>query len=795
MVDPYDVEETLDNDVNEDMLEKIVNIGNGIRLTCQSSMLNETMGKYPLTEEGLEDEYTQYQERVEIEEFESEKKRVEDEKAAKDSMEQGGASSNKDAAINVDASEEVAKKPRTNKTSSDIWNLFHLIVHEGKRSGKCKWCGRIVPAVSSVNGTSALWAHANRCLKNPEYSEKQPKISFALKKDSTGKEVIVPTKWLFNNTAAKRAIAIMIVLDELAFSIVEKMGFWYMTKICFPPDFDCPSRRTITRECLSLYCEKKDELKKFFKEKKVRVSLTTDCWTSAQKTSYMSLTAHYIDKNWKLQDRVLCFVPVDSHKGDDLADVLEKCLREWGLLSVYCITVDNASPNDVMVRALKDCLRKWKTSVLDCQDLHMRCVAHISNLVVQDGLKLHHVSVERLRGACKFIRLSPNRIKQFKEEVGFECVWTKNICIDVPHRWNSTYKMLERAIPYEKGFVRYAKRDKAYKDAFGENPTEEDWRVVKKLKDFLKHFYVLTLKVSGTSYCTSNLFLGALCSIQLALREWKQSLDPQFVEIAKVMQEKFDKYWQDPLMMNKNIFFAVVLDPSQKMRFLEFALEKLYGEEMVPLHAAMVKSELMILFDWYKSELRIEENEIERTSKRAKVDESSSNGRRKGGGGASKAVPVPSEIDNIYAEFLEKEVDVVNEISELDLYLSTQVERRQVGKATYDVLAWWKLNEPRFPILAAMARDVLAVPMSTVASESLFSTCGRILDDFRSSLTPKMAQALVCAQDWFRSEIRSSDLFLNSKKVKAQTEDMEDEDELDSIEEAYVRELGRAALD
>jgi hypothetical protein len=49
-----------------------------------------------------------------------------------------------------------------------------------------------------------------------------------------------------------------------------------------------------------------------------------------------------------------------------------------------------------------------------------------------------------------------------------------------------------------------------------------------------------------------------------------------------------------------------------------------------------------------------------------------------------------------------------------------------------------------------MARDVLAIPITTVASESIFSTSGRILDDFRTSLTPFMLEALVCTQDWLR---------------------------------------------
>jgi hypothetical protein len=49
-----------------------------------------------------------------------------------------------------------------------------------------------------------------------------------------------------------------------------------------------------------------------------------------------------------------------------------------------------------------------------------------------------------------------------------------------------------------------------------------------------------------------------------------------------------------------------------------------------------------------------------------------------------------------------------------------------------------------------LARDVLAIPISTVASKYAFSTDRRILDDFRSSLTPFMVEALVCTQDWLR---------------------------------------------
>ncbi|CAI0394358.1 unnamed protein product [Linum tenue] len=56
-----------------------------------------------------------------------------------------------------------------------------------------------------------------------------------------------------------------------------------------------------------------------------------------------------------------------------------------------------------------------------------------------------------------------------------------------------------------------------------------------------------------------------------------------------------------------------------------------------------------------------------------------------------------------------------------------------------------------YPTISEMARDILIVPISTVASESAFSTGGRVLDSFRTSLSPEVVEALICCEDWIRS--------------------------------------------
>lgn len=95
--------------------------------------------------------------------------------------------------------------------------------------------------------------------------------------------------------------------------------------------------------------------------------------------------------------------------------------------------------------------------------------------------------------------------------------------------------------------------------------------------------------------------------------------------------------------------------------------------------------------------------------------------------------------------------------SELDIYLMERPVPRTTDRMgrEFDVLSWWKRNSLKYPVLSELVKDVLAVQISSVASESAFSTSGRILDPYRSCLTPYMIEALVCTQQWLRNNIHA----------------------------------------
>ena len=90
-----------------------------------------------------------------------------------------------------------------------------------------------------------------------------------------------------------------------------------------------------------------------------------------------------------------------------------------------------------------------------------------------------------------------------------------------------------------------------------------------------------------------------------------------------------------------------------------------------------------------------------------------------------------------------------NSIGDLELYLSTP-RSRVVDGEKFDVLKFWEGQMPVYPVLASLARDVLAIPITSVASESSFSMGGRILNKYRGTMLSKHVEVMVTAQNWSR---------------------------------------------
>ncbi|KAL4357179.1 hypothetical protein AHAS_Ahas09G0160800 [Arachis hypogaea] len=74
----------------------------------------------------------------------------------------------------------------------------------------------------------------------------------------------------------------------------------------------------------------------------------------------------------------------------------------------------------------------------------------------------------------------------------------------------------------------------------------------------------------------------------------------------------------------------------------------------------------------------------------------------------------------------------------------------------FDILGYWKNIGVKYPTLQKIARDFLAIPISTVASESAFSTGGRVIHPHRNKLDCELVEALICTQHWIHSSGKST---------------------------------------
>ena len=56
-------------------------------------------------------------------------------------------------------------------------------------------------------------------------------------------------------------------------------------------------------------------------------------------------------------------------------------------------------------------------------------------------------------------------------------------------------------------------------------------------------------------------------------------------------------------------------------------------------------------------------------------------------------------------------------MNEFEKYLADPLHPR--SSESFDILVWWKENALLYPSVASMARDILAIPITSVASESV----------------------------------------------------------------------------
>jgi hypothetical protein len=136
----------------------------------------------------------------------------------------------------------------------------------------------------------------------------------------------------------------------------------------------------------------------------------------------------------------------DSHSGEAIAKHILEVVPDFNMEGkILSITLDNALANTTAIQILTPKLQSFINGYI----IHQRCVCHIINLVVQDGIIVINKYLDNIRAAIRFMTSTPQMICKFAEYCKAQGEKPKKFGLDMKIRWNSTYLMLKKLEGYE----------------------------------------------------------------------------------------------------------------------------------------------------------------------------------------------------------------------------------------------------------------------------------------------------------------------------------------------------------
>ncbi|KAJ8749347.1 hypothetical protein K2173_018834 [Erythroxylum novogranatense] len=659
----------------------------------------------------------------------------------------------------MDLSDAVMVK--SSRLKSVVWNDFDRVKKGDTFVAICRHCKRKLSG-SSTSGTSHLRNHLIRCQRRLNHgishylSPRDKKNKDALANINIDHDLIkrnephplsvvrfeppqVKDDRINNNSnnlldqrRSRFDLARMIILHGYPLHMVEHVGFRVFVKN-LQPLFELVTSDILESDCMEIYVKEKQKVYERLDKLTGKISLSADLWAASDDSQYLCLRAHYIDEAWQSKKKILNFVSVDpSHTADIHSEVIMTCLMDWDIdRKLFSITSDSFPANDIIIHKIRERLSQNKFLFCNGQLFDIRCATNLLRLMAHDVLEALLDTLSKVRESIRYIRSSQVTQAKFDEvalKAGVDS--QKSLCLDNPSRWDSTYAMLKVAIEYRQAFALLQEEDSAYSMGL----SDLEWNRASSFTSYLKLFVEVTNVFMKSKYPTANIYFPEICDVHLQLIEWSKNSDEFISSIAVKMKSKFDDYWDK---CNLALAAAAMLDPRFKMKLIEYYYPQLFGSGSAEL------------IDEVTEYIKALYNEHSIGSPLASLDQGlpcqvgGSTGCLSGSEGESK--------DRLmgFDKFIDESSHSQGTKSDMDKYLEEPLFPRTVD---FNILNWWKVHTPRYPVLSMMARNILGIPMSKITSELAFKNGGRVLDRDWGSLQPPTVQALKCSQDWMTGE-------------------------------------------
>ncbi|PPD87282.1 hypothetical protein GOBAR_DD15767 [Gossypium barbadense] len=326
----------------------------------------------------------------------------------------------------------------------------------------------------------------------------------------------------------------------------------------------------------------------------------------------------------------------------------------------------------------------------------------ISFTLLEDGFHEMDSILSKLWKSIEYVTETTHGKLNFQEAVNQVKLQGAKSWDELSFKLESDSDILDSALRSREIFCKLEQID----DNFMLNLSKEEWDKVVTLQSCFKCFD----DIKGTQSFTANLYFPKLCNMYEEFGQLKKSNHPFVI----LMKRKFDNYWS---LCNVAFTIAAALDPRLKFRF---TCNETYDLESMMKLKRFRKVLMDVYFDYA--------NEAKNLSASSSVlDDSNS----------LTAETTKDCIVSYFSKFVSASnvKEVASQKSELDCYLE-----ETLLPSDADILGWWRINSQRFPTLAKMARDFLAIPVSV--SSPCSNVSAMTINPAYSSLDPESMEAL-----------------------------------------------------
>ena len=496
-----------------------------------------------------------------------------------------------------------------------------------------------------------------------------------------------------------------------------------------------------------------------------RFGLTSDLRTDLNNESFMSLTLHFITEDMEMTSIALECTPFEGrHTGENIAKGMNAILERHGLSEddIEGAVTDNASN---IVAGLRDFTNITR----------FPCMAHTLDLCAKhflDSTEMQAI-VKQARGEVGHFKHSSKAPVALKSMCDALNIADRTLKQDVATRWGSTNIMLQSCLPLRPALDAMS--------AVGNFPPEknlspEQWDVIECCCREPKAPTaetpvpppegILNLIASSQQFLEGEKFV-TLSFVPVIISTLKRAMDQAYDDdslpaaaragIGHIRNDFYDRFYGivldddeaefETTYMVEGVLLAAVVDPRTKTLDLLSEEDKERAKTALDRRMKGRKEELRIAAAGAATSASpSSDTPASRGTESAGVQKEASGRnflqriRQQREAEISSAMPRPPASAQ-ETSVKRQEIEKVQRETEMIGFLDTAMEPALA--IDENPLKWWARNAHKYPLIANVARNVLAVPASSGPSERVFSQSGLVMTQRRNRLKPERLETLM----------------------------------------------------